>query len=212
MPRPMQAATARAAGARTTDSDGAKLPRSPCDGGQSQPHDCRGPGPQSRAAQTSRTPRPTDERQGGGQHHAPGQRGTGRPGRWRSGAPRPSRARWRRSSGQPEDLYRAASRPGRCPTTQGASSDAGETTTPAHGHHERPARSTRAAPTMRAPRAQATAATSTIGTTAGANAAAMAMTAPRAAIWPERARPPAAVPAARRRRAPCRRPGPGAER
>ena len=75
-------------------------------------------------------------------------------------------------------------------------------------HDEDAATSARARPTRTEPSTQATAVTRTMGTTAGANAAATAMTAPRMATWPAgrlRHRGPGstakgATPAARARR------------
>ena len=95
-PRPMPAATARAAGTRTTDSDGAKLPVQPWVAAKARSHD-RQASDQKRAAQTRRGPRPSSSGRAAAADQQPDHGRPGRRARWRSGRPRPSWARrWTR--------------------------------------------------------------------------------------------------------------------
>ena len=206
IPSPTQAATASAAGASTTDSEGAKDPRSPRVVANARPHDAQAV-THSRAAQRSRAPRPITRGSAAAttRSHTTGERAAG-PMAKRSTSPQSGAVAT--AIGNPK----IATEPvpaSAVPSTQGAASSSATPTPSAATTSTRPAESR--APTRTEPTAQASAITTTSGTIAGAKPEAAAMTAPRMVIWPVgllRHRGPRSRP----RGGPCRRPGPTAVR
>ena len=180
IPRPTQAATASAAGARTTDSDGVNDPRSPRVAAKARPHDAHAV-THRRAAQVSLTPLPTSSGRA-----APATR-SHTTGEWAAGptAKRMTSPQFGAEApvtGNPK-IATAPLPASTVPSTQGAAS------TRATATASTATRSTRhpgsRVPTRSEPTVQASAMAMTIGTTAGAKLDAAAMRAPRMAIWPD---------------------------
>jgi hypothetical protein len=177
IPRPIPAATAMAAGTRTTDSEGVNRPVHPCVAANASTHEAEAIA-HKRAAHTRRTPFPS--RSGNAapasNSHTMGDRTVG-PMAKRVTSPHPGAAA--AEIGRPK--ISTAFFPARTvPTAQGAQSTTATPTALTASHMMRPAFWW--CPAITEPRAMATATARVIGRTAGANEVARAMMAPSATV------------------------------
>ena len=177
----MAAATATAAGARTTDSEGVKLPSQPWELASASTQDARARA-HRRAAQVRRRPVPSNS----GRAEAPtrsqttGERAVG-PMAKRTTSPQLGAVAG--ATGRPKMLT-AWVPASAVPTAQGAARRRATATAGTATPSSRPGRS--APPTTSAPTSRATATTSTRGSTAGAKDDAAAIVAPSRAMRPRR--------------------------
>jgi hypothetical protein len=170
-----------AAGTRTTDSDGAKLPIHPCVAAKARNHDAHAI-VHRRAAQTRRIPLPSSSGRAEPATNAQAI-GESTAGPMANRVSSPQLGAAAPEIGSPK-IATECPPASRTPTTQGAQSSAATPRAFAVSAARRPART--AWPVQREPRANATAQTIVMGNTAGANEPAAAMMAPSATGWPDR--------------------------